>query len=190
MTFLTEDSIKLIVHNTNLYSVQKNGKCVNTMSDEIKTFIGMNILMGIVRLSRYDSYWSRALRYPAIADLMSLKRFEQLRRFIHVVDNYSYDTSVNDKLFKIRPLINAVRNECVKIEPEEYHAVDEQIIPTKTKTSKIRQYNPKKPRKWGFTNLVRAGASGIMYDFFIYCGKADEPEPEFEGLQKCARVVV
>ena len=75
--------------------------------------------------------------------------------------------------------------------PEECHFVDEQIIPSKTKFSGIRQYNPKKPVKWGFKNLVRAGASGIMYDFYIYAGKNEtvEEDVDFTDLQKSAQVV-
>jgi hypothetical protein len=75
--------------------------------------------------------------------------------------------------------------------PEENHSVDEQIIPAKTKYSKIRQYNPKKPIKWGFKNIVRAGSSGFMYDFYIYPGKnscIDLPV-DAKGLQKCAQAV-
>ena len=64
-------------------------------------------------------------------------------------------------------MIEALRNQCVKAEREEYHSVDEQVIPSKIKRSKVRQYNPKKPRKWGFKNLLRAGASGFMYEFYI-----------------------
>ena len=42
--------------------------------------------------------------------------------------------------------MEAVRNECIKIEPEQFRGVDEQIIPSKTKFARIRQYNPEKPR--------------------------------------------
>ena len=48
------------------------------------------------------------------------------------------------------------------------HSIDEQIIPTKTSYSGIRQYNPKKPVKWGFKNFVQFGASAITYEFFPY----------------------
>ena len=72
--------------------------------------------------------------------------------------------------------------------------MDEQIIPSKTKCSSIRQYNPKKPKKWGFKNLVRAGSSGIMYDFFIYEGKStannnENDNTDYDHLQKSAQVV-
>ena len=40
----------------------------------------------------------------------------------------------------------------------------------------ITQYNPRKPAKWGFRNFVRSESSGIMYDFFICCGKTESDE--------------
>ena len=79
--------------------------------------------------------------------------------------------NVNNKLFKIQPVLDHVRNNCILIEPEREHSIDEQIIPAKRKCSGIRQYNPKKPKKIGFKNFVRTGSSGIMYDFFLYSGK-------------------
>ena len=54
------------------------------------------------------------------------------------------------------------------VEPEPVHSIDEQVIPAKTKQSGICQCNPK---KWGFKMFVRAGQSGMMYDFFLYAGK-------------------
>ena len=77
-----------------------------------------------------------------------------------------------DKCFSVKPLLEAVRANCNKTEPEVNHSINEQIIAAKTKISRgVRQYNPKKPHKWGFKNLVRAGQSGIIYDFFLYGGK-------------------
>ena len=151
----------------------------------------MHIKMGIVQLPSYVSYWSQDMRYPPVADIMPRGRFQKLKRYLHIVDNMTYDANVPDKLFKIRPVLEKVRNQCLLIQPEECHAVDEQIIPSKTRYSKIRQYNPKKPNKGGFKNLVRAGASGIIYDFYIYGGKLEQdPVTDvFENLQKSAQVV-
>ena len=50
-------------------------------------------------------------------------------------------------MIKIRPIINVLRNECVKTETEELHSVDEQMILSKTKFTKIKQENPKKKNK-------------------------------------------
>lgn len=49
------------VENTNLYSTQHDGKSVDTKAKEIKTFIGMNTLMGKVKLSKYFNYWRYTL---------------------------------------------------------------------------------------------------------------------------------
>ena len=84
-----------------------------------------------------------------------------------------------------------VQEKFVKIEPEEYNLVNEQIIPPKRKYSPIRQYNAKKPRKWRFKNFVRADISGFTYDFFVYDRKnsAELDDGKFSHLQKCAHVV-
>ena len=110
-----------------------------------------------------------------------------MKRSLHVVENTTYDATADEKFYKIRPMIKVIVNNCVKIESEKYQSVDEKIIPSKTRQTKIQQYNPKKPKKWGFKNLVRAIASGFMYDFYLYAGK-DELNPD-SGLQKYAQVV-
>jgi hypothetical protein len=93
------------------------------------------------------------------------------------------------KLAKVQPIFDIVREQCLKVSPEESHSIDEQIIPAKTKFSGIRQYNPKKPTKFGFKNLVRAGSSGYMYDFYIYAGKREAVEDaDYSDLQKSAQV--
>ena len=122
---------------------------------------------------------------------MSRNRFQLFLENLHFVNNYEIDK--NDKLAKIRPIVDIVRNQCIEVEPEEYHSVDKQIIPSKTKFSSIWQYNPKKPKKWGFKNLIHAGSSGIMYDFFIYEGKPTtnngNDNTDYDHLQKSAQVI-
>ena len=119
---------------------------------------------------------------------MPRNHYELLRRSIHSVDqDTEHDT--NDKIFQIKPVLEAVRKECVKVEPEEFHAVDKQIIPSKTKCSKVQQYDPQKNRKWGFKNLVRVGAGGFMYNFYLCGGKESNEVTAYSHLQKSAQVV-
>ena len=101
---------------------------------------------------------------------MTLKRYKLIRRFIHANDNTKKinPENVNDKLFKVHPLLDLVRNNCIKVEPEQCHSIDEQIIPAKTKRSGgVKQYNLKKIHKWGFKNMVTAGQSGMIYNFLF-----------------------
>ena len=47
---------------------QKSGQHINTTADEISTFIGIQMLMGLVKLPLYSDYWSNTLQYPPVAD--------------------------------------------------------------------------------------------------------------------------
>ena len=97
----------------------------------------MHILMGTrkLQLPHYNLHWAAETRYPKIADVMSNKRFKQVRKYVHVVDNTTKDKpgNKNDKLFKIHPVIEGVRENSMAIEPEPLNSIDEQIISAKTK---------------------------------------------------------
>ena len=64
--FWNKDLNKLIAEQTNLYSVQKDGKIIATTEDEIKQFIGIQMLNSHVDLSSYMIYWARETRYIAL----------------------------------------------------------------------------------------------------------------------------
>lgn len=165
--------IENIVDQTNLYSVQKFGSSVNTNITEIWAFLGIQILSGIVRMPSYRMYWAQETRFPPIADIMSRNRFDKLRNCIHLNnnDNVKPREDINyDKLFKVRPFIDALKSNFSKIEPEENHSVDEMMIPFKGRHT-LKQYVQNKPHKWGIKVFARTGISGILYDFEIYVGK-------------------
>ena len=88
-----------------------------------------------------------------------------MREFLHLVDHAEKGKPENkdEKCLKVKPLLEAVKANCQKVEQEVNNSTDEQIIPAKTnKRGGAQQYYPKKPHKWGFKNLVRAGESGII----------------------------
>ena len=103
--------------------------------------------MAIVIISQYEMYRSPEFRYDRVRSAMTLKRYKLIRRFIHANDNTNKRSpeNVNDKLFKVRPLLDLVRSNCVKVEKEQCRSNDEQR--TLAKTKKIggaKQKNPKK----------------------------------------------
>ena len=73
-----------LVENTNLYGSSSASWC-DTFVEEMKVFVGINILMGIPRLPSYVDYWSSdpALRVSYVADTMPRKRYEELCRYLH-----------------------------------------------------------------------------------------------------------
>ena len=139
----------LLTEQTNIYSFQKTGNSLNTAAKEIEQLIGIQMYMSIINLPNFRMYWANETRYPIVADIVSRNRYQKLREFWHVSDNLEKEKpeNVNNKLFKIQPVLDHVRNNCILIEPEREHSIDEQIIPAKTKYGGIRQYNPKKPKK-------------------------------------------
>lgn len=112
--------------------------------------------MSIVKMLNYETYYENNTRYEQVASVMPSKRYKKIRQFLHVSDNSKKDESGNkdNRLYKVQPVIEGVRHNCLKIEQEICHSIDEQIIPAKTKYSGIRQYNPKKPTNWSFKNFV------------------------------------
>ena len=174
--FWSDDIINLLVEQTNLYSVQQTGSSISTNKSEMEQFIGIQMLMSIVSLPAYYMYWAVDTKYSPIADIMSINRYKKMRQYIYCNDNSKRNSQENqeNKLYKIKPVLNMVRENCTKTEPEVNQPIDKQIIPAKISHSGIRQCNPKKPKKWGFKNFVRAGESGIMHDFFLYSGSSSK----------------
>ena len=66
-------------------------------------------------------------RVEQVTLLFSLKRYKKLRVFLNVVDNTEKEKEENkdDRLFKVKPLLDAVRASCLEIEPEHIHSADE-----------------------------------------------------------------
>ncbi len=137
---------------------------------EMKAFLGMLILMGILDLPRLEMYWQTKYRLIAtsgISSIMSRVRFEQLFRFLHLANNANILPSPDpsrDKLFKVRKLLDLV---LPKYETEyTLHAsvtIDEAMIPFKGRLS-FKQYIKNKPVKWGIEAFVLSDATnGYIY---------------------------
>ena len=87
------------------------------------------MMMGVFRLPAYSNYWAVKTRVYATADTLSRKRYKDLRGSIHLVGNSLKDKYKHDKLFNVRPLLEVVQANCLKVEPEDVMIVDEQINP-------------------------------------------------------------
>jgi hypothetical protein len=165
--FVTAAMIDEVVHYTNLYSVQKTGRSVNTNRKELEQLLGMFFHMGLVKMSGIRQYWETASAFEPVCSVMSRNRFTALLYSLHFVDNMSVteETKQADKLWKIRPWLDAIRTNCLTVAPEEHCSIDEMMIPFNGKTSPIRQYIKGKPHPWGFKVWGRAEVDGLHYDF-------------------------
>lgn len=168
--FFSRDIMFDIVEQSNFYSIQETGKSILLTEEEFGDFLAIHIIMGIVDMPSYLDYWSHRFKYAKVAEIIPLKRYQQIRRYLHFADNNMDD---GDRYYKIRPLLEKVRLNCLKYQGKETKfSIDEMIIAYKgSKAGKRKQYMKDKPNKWGFKNYVRAGVSGIIYDFVMYGGE-------------------
>ena len=170
--FISDECFENIALETNIYALQKDGKEICITKEEIEQFFGILLFTGIYSAATYRMYWETHSRISLIADVMPRNRFETILRFVHFNDNSKMKQKTDDSydpLFKVRPLLQSLKEGMSKLEPEENHSVDEQMIPFKGRSS-MKQYMKNKPHKWGYKVFTRAGVSGLVYDFEIYTG--------------------
>ena len=131
MHLFPEDLIDDIVHNTNLYALQKGKENLALTPQELKTFLGVNMVMSYIRYPTSRMYWSSeaGLCLDLIADAMSVNRFEPILSYIHFVNNFSHDPENADKFLKVRPVLDAHKETFRSaVDPEEFQSIDEQMI--------------------------------------------------------------
>lgn len=158
------------------------GHSINITENVIKDLLAIELYMVIVKLPAYTDYSSDGLRYDRVVNVMSLKKYQKLRTYLHFVDNTKVD---DDRYFKVRPVSHSKKN-CHAIKNEKRQAIDEMMVPHKgIKAGNRKQYIKSKPHKWGFKIFVWAGISG---DFIVYggsdtfCQHSFSPEEELLGL--------
>ena len=99
---------------------------------------------------------------------MTRDGFQQIKSNFHLVDTSKKDPK--DKLFKIKPLVEHLKNKFKNTQMIEELSIDEQMVLFK-EISSLNQYIPTKHYKWGFKLFVLADCQGYIYDFFPFVGK-------------------
>ncbi|CAF4209597.1 unnamed protein product [Rotaria magnacalcarata] len=128
-TMFGKESFDILKEQSNLYSVQVNpNRPVNISESEIRQFVGILLMTGIYGFPQQRSYWTNSTRVESIASTMSRDRFLEIKKNLHVVDNtnqLSQNDPNYDRAFKVRPLLNIIKNNFRKIQKEEQLCVDE-----------------------------------------------------------------
>ena len=112
--FIPHSLFEKVATHTNVYAEAKcagaGRKWRATTSGELKAFVGLTIYMGIFKCPRLEDYWDRTGSGPlhSIMNCMTLYRFQQLKRFLHI---YHPSTDGSSEWFfnKFEPLISHVR---------------------------------------------------------------------------------
>lgn len=101
--------------------------------------------MSLVKMPSTRLYWSREFYFDKIARVVTINRFENIKKFLHCNDNLTCPANCTDRLYKIRPIIDTLKQKFGEISPCERLCIDEQMVPFKGKSG-IKQYNPQKPK--------------------------------------------
>ena len=88
--FDSQSFIESLVYLTNLYATQLRKKFHLVAKEQIRKFLGMNIMMGMKKLPSYRDYWSKnsQLNDPYISSLISVNSFGFVRSNLHMNNNY------------------------------------------------------------------------------------------------------
>ncbi|KAG8236012.1 hypothetical protein J437_LFUL015963, partial [Ladona fulva] len=93
-------------------------KWVLTTPNEIRVYLGLLMLMGIIQKLSLRMYFSRKhiLETPFFPNVMSEERFALLNKFLHFVDNSDKEIAKRDpKLYKILPISEHLKNNFQKV---------------------------------------------------------------------------
>ncbi|XP_067253248.1 piggyBac transposable element-derived protein 4-like [Chanodichthys erythropterus] len=188
--FFSESAVSTLCHNTNAQAAKATAKgCKYKWTDvsigEMYRYIGLVFYMAMVKMSSISDYWrqSSVFSVPFPATLMPRDRYRTISWNVHMshpdedkVNDRKRGTAEHDRLFRIKPLMDTIRQACKAIyHPRKNLAVDERMVACKAHTG-MTQYMKAKPTKWGFKLFVLADSSnGYTLDFSVYTGKNNFP---------------
>ena len=156
---------------------------VRTTRDEMYTFLGLVILMGIIVKKSFKEYWSTnpLIHTPIFSAISTRKRFLQIKRCLH----FSSDTGgasadrQTDRLRKIRPVVSFLTQRFSEVfVPLRNLCIDESLLLWKGRLL-FKQYIPKKRNRFGIKLFVLCDCkTRYILDFIVYTG--DRSDINFE----------
>ncbi len=194
--YLTDELIKDIAFQTNLYAQQRGKTNIRITENQIRHYLAVLFYSSIIQLRNMRLYWHNLVGIPCVKDTLPQKQFETIRTYLHFNNDAERTEDKNnpnfDRLYKVRPIIEHFNKVSSSIPYPRDLSVDENICATKM-ASTMKQYNPKKPHKWGFKLFMLCGTDGFIYNTEVYSGQGNEPRfhpPNEPNLGASSNVVL
>ena len=193
--FLTDEFFDLLVEQTNLYATQyKNHNSgtlpphsrantwFQTTQGEMKQFIALCLLIGIVVKPQMANYWSinPLLKGSIFNSVMSRNRFQSILQFLHFADNSQYDANdpKRDRLYKVRPVVDYLVKKFKPVYvPNKHICVDEELLLWKGRLS-FKQYIPMKRSRFGIKMFSLCEDTGYLWNSYVYLGKENSRDAD------------
>lgn len=179
--FWNSELMELIQRETNRYHHVKFGKELSVTEEELYQVLGIFLLSGYNQVPNRRLFWSRQAdtrNHAVIQSGMTLNRFEEIVRSLHLVDNSRKPEG--DRIFKIRPLFdhfNKIFKDVAQPLPMTW-AIDEAMEPYYGRHG-FKQFIRGKPIRFGYKFWCLCSHEGLLVNFKLYEGKYSGYE---EGL--------
>ncbi|KAF8785039.1 PiggyBac transposable element-derived protein like [Argiope bruennichi] len=185
--FFDDDIVSFIASETNRFAedfIENNELTPSSRShnwkdmdsSEIRVFLALLILQGILQKPIQKLYWSQIPYFytPFFGQIMSERRFALLMKFLHFTNNATIDTSNHPqpglrKIYEVYEALN--RKFKSSYIPECEVTVDESLLLYKGRLV-FKQYLPKKKSKFGvkFYQLCES-STGYIWNSLVYTGR-------------------
>ena len=162
----------------------RKGRQRPTSLQEIRAWVGIHLMMGLVKINNYKDYWSShpGLRNKLISQTMKRHRFDALSQHISCNDSDKNPDLIRDKVHRyhakkksplhpILPAWDKVRRKCLRnYKPHRELSLDEAMVKYRGFKASVRKFfMPFKPIRTGFKIYVLAeAATGFFINFTIH----------------------
>lgn len=166
-----------IVESSNAYAAQANNP-FRTNAAEMRTFIAILYVTGIIRMPSVRNYWARSVTgLPFVKNAISRDRFLKIKQFIHVCNNNELDT--NDKFAKVTPFNAMLNRKFMQFGIFSHHlSIDEQMIAYFGRHS-CKMFIKGKPIRFGFKYWNICSSEGYCFQFLPYAGVSQSYDKKF-----------
>lgn len=186
--FFDDELIEHILNMSTLYAQQSNKPNFTMTEGELKVTLAILIISGYAPLPRRRMYWenSEDSFNSAVANSMSVNRFEEILRYLHFADNFNLNQQ--DKMAKMRPLFTMLNEKYLAHWiPEQDINVDESMAPYYGRHGS-KQYIRGKPIRYGYKLWCLNTPTGYLIQTEPYQGKGTVKVQPHLGM--CGSVVV
>ncbi|RUM31931.1 MAG: hypothetical protein DSY42_02035 [Aquifex sp.] len=183
--FWDDNILEIIVTETNRYVYfMRGGKVLLPQSrehqwydvtvPEMKFFLALVMLMGVVKKNNYRDYWSTdpVNQTPIFSKVMSVNRFSNILRALHFTDNLkAYANNTTEKMNKIRIVFDHLRGKFKDaFYPYKNVNIDESLMLWRGNIS-FHQYIPSKLHRFGLKLFALCDCkTGFVQDIVLYTG--------------------
>ena len=192
--FFTKDIFIMLANETNIYARKKicksmeiDNKTHNNIDDlikkrwkdtnefEMKSFLGITLLMGVIKKSCLGDYWAKdyKLLTPVFSSVMSKNRYQQMLRYFHISTTQLSKTKnvINkiDEMDKVYYLLEFLKQKWnIYKPPKQCLTVDESIISFKGKIL-FKEMQKRKKNKWAMKCWILVDSvSSYVHNIQVY----------------------